>query len=314
MTAEHDANARFDVVCVGNITQDWLLHVEHLPALDDVSYVDATTRCTGGRGAIPAMVASALGSHTALCTVIGKATPAGVLEPLQRAGVNLNGVTHEGDGEGVFEVIVAVGRHEQNCISFFLPKNIPFAATDLQRCMTASAEVVYLSTHKRSFNRDILASLPDDHRNVVHNVSPYLFADEAYRDIAFARSSILLGNEAEVTLMLTALGLDHQTIFNRHPRLRALIVTVGASGAQVLRPGEGPHHVPARRTDVHTPVGAGDAFAGGFVHALAQGWDIVKAAELGVVTAAESLCAATSHPDCDCLREHVFRQLGGQAS
>lgn len=72
------------------------------------------------------------------------------------------------------------------------------------------------------------------------------------------------------------------------PQPSLLVVKQGAKGATVFD-GTARHVVPSFRVDVVEPVGAGDAFAGGFLAGLHRGYPPVQAARLGVVAASSAL-------------------------
>jgi adenosine kinase len=68
--------------------------------------------------------------------------------------------------------------------------------------------------------------------------------------------------------------------------LRAVIVTKGEQGVDILTQGQ-THQVPALKASaVIDPTGCGDAFRGGLLHGLAQNYDIVRAAQMGCVMGA----------------------------
>lgn len=72
------------------------------------------------------------------------------------------------------------------------------------------------------------------------------------------------------------------------PEPAVLVVKQGAAGATVFADGE-VHHVPAPRVDVVAPVGAGDAFAAGFLSATLRGLDVPLRLRHGHLTAAAAL-------------------------
>ncbi|QHA08908.1 sugar kinase [Streptomyces broussonetiae] len=85
------------------------------------------------------------------------------------------------------------------------------------------------------------------------------------------------------------------------PRPRILVVKDGARSATAFG-GEGACTVPALRTKVVEPVGAGDAFAAGFLAGLLDGGDLRRALRLGHITASSALKASADHgplPDTD---------------
>ena len=77
-----------------------------------------------------------------------------------------------------------------------------------------------------------------------------------------------------------------------HPRL--LVVKDGGHAATAFGD-EGAWTVPALRTDVVEPVGAGDAFAAGFLTGLLRGGGMERALRLGHITAASALKVTGDH-------------------
>lgn len=61
----------------------------------------------------------------------------------------------------------------------------------------------------------------------------------------------------------------------------ALVVKRGAQGASVFLAGGDVLDVPGFPVEVYNVLGAGDAFASGFIYGLAKGWDWQKAARMG---------------------------------
>ncbi|MFI1759953.1 sugar kinase [Streptomyces sp. NPDC020571] len=84
-------------------------------------------------------------------------------------------------------------------------------------------------------------------------------------------------------------------------RPRVLVVKDGGRGATAFT-GHGVCTVPALATEVVEPVGAGDAFAAGFLAGLCGGRDLTRALRLGHLTAASALKVVGDHgplPDED---------------
>jgi len=63
--------------------------------------------------------------------------------------------------------------------------------------------------------------------------------------------------------------------------IQALIVKRGARGSTVFRPGFPPTNVAPFPIEVLNVLGAGDAFASGFLYGYVQGWPIERAARMG---------------------------------
>jgi len=96
-------------------------------------------------------------------------------------------------------------------------------------------------------------------------------------------ASAVAVNDYESSLLCDRTGWREEEIA---ARLDALIVTRGAQGAQVWSGGSSTAipAVAAQRTI--DPTGCGDAFRGGLLYGIAQGWDWVESARLGSVMGA----------------------------
>jgi 5-dehydro-2-deoxygluconokinase len=60
----------------------------------------------------------------------------------------------------------------------------------------------------------------------------------------------------------------------------------GGDGARVFEPGSAPQDIAPFKITVMNVLGAGDAFASGFIYGILQGWEPAKAARLGNATGA----------------------------
>ncbi|MFF5343505.1 sugar kinase [Streptomyces althioticus] len=110
-----------------------------------------------------------------------------------------------------------------------------------------------------------------------------------------------LANQADIVFV----GLDEaQGLWGRDltaeevqgllPGPRVVVVKDGARTVTAFTPG-GPTTVPALRTRVVEPVGAGDAFAAGFLTGVLRGETPTRAVRLGHITAASALQVTADH-------------------
>ena len=65
----------------------------------------------------------------------------------------------------------------------------------------------------------------------------------------------------------------------RGPRL--IVVKRGEKGATLFEANKAPVDVPGFPVEIHNVLGAGDAFAAGFIYGLVKGWDYYKAGRMG---------------------------------
>ncbi|QLQ40481.2 sugar kinase [Micromonospora robiginosa] len=108
------------------------------------------------------------------------------------------------------------------------------------------------------------------------------------RELADRADVVLVGLDEAATLWGSA---DPAAVRDLLPGPELLVVKDGPVGATAL-PRTGPAvFVPARPVDVVEPVGAGDAFAAGFLAGLLRGADLRSCLRLGHLTAAPVLAA-----------------------
>jgi 5-dehydro-2-deoxygluconokinase len=62
---------------------------------------------------------------------------------------------------------------------------------------------------------------------------------------------------------------------------KTIIVKRGEKGATLFEAGKSPVDVPGFTIEVYNVLGAGDAFAAGFIYGVVKGWDFYKAARMG---------------------------------
>jgi adenosine kinase len=87
-------------------------------------------------------------------------------------------------------------------------------------------------------------------------------------------------NDYEGKMLADRTGLSLAQISQR-PNIQGLIETLGAEGCRVWEKGEATHVPGLKAAAVVDPTGCGDAFRGGLLHGLSQGWSLVRSVKLG---------------------------------
>lgn len=64
-------------------------------------------------------------------------------------------------------------------------------------------------------------------------------------------------------------------------KVKGLVVTLGHEGSEVWIDGQKTHVAPVPAASVVDPTGCGDAYRGGLLYGLEQGWSLTRCAELG---------------------------------
>jgi len=106
-------------------------------------------------------------------------------------------------------------------------------------------------------------------------------ADPDLIDELFSAVDYLMPNRAAINSMMQTSAAPAQVRYLIEKYQTAVVMTAGAEGAYAGSPQGEIVHVPAESVHVVDTVGAGDAFHGGFLYALAQGGDWREALKLG---------------------------------
>ncbi len=97
-------------------------------------------------------------------------------------------------------------------------------------------------------------------------------------------------NDYEAKLLADRTGTSLAELSKSH--LKGLIETLGADGCNVYVQGEKTHVPGVKASAVVDPTGCGDAFRGGLLYGLSQGWDLVKSVTLANRIGAIKIAAA----------------------
>ncbi|WP_432514531.1 sugar kinase [Kineococcus sp. SYSU DK001] len=109
-----------------------------------------------------------------------------------------------------------------------------------------------------------------------------------------AADEVLLGEDEAVRVLGTGTAAGVRAAL---PRARRILLKAEERGVLVLEPGRPDLHVPALRVDVVEPVGAGDAFAAGYLAGRHTGLPVPDAVLLGHRCAAATLVVRGDQPE-----------------
>ncbi len=105
---------------------------------------------------------------------------------------------------------------------------------------------------------------------------PMFDGDDLKRFVS--QASWVAVNDYEGKMLADRTGQSLADISKSH--LKGLIETLGAEGCNVYIQGEKTHVPGVQATAVVDPTGCGDAFRGGLLYGLSNGWDLVKSVAL----------------------------------
>jgi 5-dehydro-2-deoxygluconokinase len=300
---------RFDLLTMGRSCIDLYANDVGAPFVDIKSFA----AYVGGSPTNIAVGAQRLGLQVALLTAVGN-DPVGefILKFLQREGVNTEFIPCKPSARSSAVVLgieppdkFPLVYYRDNAADILLSiddvlaapvehsRAFEFAGTNLSREPSRSA-TLFAAERARTAGATVFFDL-DFRVDQWHD--PRAFGVNARASLPL--TDILLGTEEEVkAALVTETGQVHiahsqisapevrgdmdaaiGALLARGPK--ALIVKRGARGATICLPEGTRLDVPGFPVDVYNVLGAGDAFAAGFIYGHLQGWEWYKAARMG---------------------------------
>lgn len=202
--------------------------------------------------------------------------------------------------------IVLVTPDGERSMSTYLGVTEFLEPDDIDESQMAQAEWIYLEGYRfdgpqshQAFARAISACKGAGGR--VSITLSDAFCVERHRD-AFRRMivedvDLLFANRAEILSMYQTDNYD-EALIAAAADVEIVACTDGAAGAHVLSGGQ--HwHVPAVPTQIVDATGAGDLFAGAFLWAITNGYDLQVAARMGNIAASEVISHIGARPEAD---------------
>lgn len=274
----------------GSLNADLLVEVDELPARGETTIGGNFRRLSGGKGGNQAFAAARLapdGVRVAMAARIGDDEVGAMLrEDLAAAGVDVTDViTVPGRPSGI--AMITVDKTGANTIVVAPGANAAWEDGEPLHVDVDPGDlvVVQLEIPVRTV-RHVVEHAAAQGARVIVNAAPA--HPEASGLLPFV--DVLIVNEVEAQQLL---GIEEPTP-EAAARARAhfggdLVITKGADGVIVAERSGSASQLPAFSIDAVDTVGAGDAFVGAFVAALAAGTDLISAAQFanasGAITA-----------------------------
>lgn len=288
------------IVVVGSMNVDFVVEVPRLPHPGETIIGGDLAQHPGGKGANQAVAAARLGQHVAMVGRVGVDEPARLLvDTLREAGVDTGFVETVPDRPtGIASI--TVDADAENTIVVSPGANSALRADDVERAadVLAGADAVLLQLE---IPLDVVeAAARAAGGTVVLNPAP---ARDLPAELLQAVDVLVL-NETELELLAGAELAstepdDVAELARRIDGPAAVVVTLGAAGAVLVRDGS-VAHVPALPVQAVDTTAAGDAFCGALADALVRGEDLAEAVQWAVRVAAvvvTRLGAQRSLPD-----------------
>lgn len=267
-------NSGVSLAVVGSINIDVTATSRRLPRDGETVSGGVLTRSAGGKGANQAAAAARLGARTRMIGAVGDdADGTAMLDSLQQAGVDINGVTTSAEATGT--AVIMVDAAGENQISVCDGAN---AAVTIDGVDFGSDEIVLAQLEIPMTT--VIAAAHRCRGFFALNAAPAVRLPQELID----RADLIIVNESEFTL---------------NPDLREaplVAVTYGAKGAEILHHGAQTAFAPGLSTEVVSTVGAGDAFCAALTIALCSGASHAEALHTANAVGAAVVADAQAQP------------------
>ena len=262
------------VLVVGSVNVDLIWKLPRIPLPGETSIGGRFEEAPGGKGANAAAAAARLGVRTSFVGLVGEdERGTGARRDLERAGVDvtlLETITSEPTGVAA----ILIDEAGENVVAVASGANAEMNDERVRAVCDAVAEdrAVVLSNLEIPDDAVAAAAAAASERGW-----PFVLNPAPARPLSpgvVRACEVIAPNEGEAA---TLGGVDALL----DAGARAVAVTLGGQGVELHRAGAPVHHVPALEIDVMDTTGAGDAFCGGLVAGLAEGFDLEQAVRWG---------------------------------
>jgi ribokinase len=294
------------VIVVGSVNVDLVARAERLPAPGETVTGAAYSEHDGGKGANQAVAAARLGASVAFVGAVGRdAFGARARSALAAEGIDLAGLVDVDAPTGV--ALILVDARGENLISVASGANAALTTRNVSVALGQLApdpgDVVLVSHEIRTAaTREALRLGRAARATTILNPAPAAGINRA----VFGLADILTPNRLELGAIVAAeaslvgrpasvggrLVEAARTLLQRSAEGdgvgRAVVVTLGSSGALLVTRDREPFDVPAAAVSAFDAVGAGDTFTGALAAGLVAGDDLEAAARRAIAAATVS--------------------------
>jgi ribokinase len=297
------------VIVVGSVNVDLVVTADRLPAPGETVTGGRFDRHQGGKGGNQAVAAARLGARVAFVGAVGGDTfGADARTALTDEGIETSELrTLPAEATGVAMILVAAGG--DNLIVVASGANALVTAADvrdaLERLAPAPGDVILVGHEiPTAAAREALAIAASRGSTRIFNPAPADGLDRATLGLA----TVITPNRGELAALVE---LDARRAGRYRPAMEiaaaarsliepssegdgpaAILVSLGAAGALLVRRGAPPLEIPAPEVQVADTVGAGDALNGALAALLAAGRSLEDAAREAVIAASLSTTRA----------------------
>jgi 5-dehydro-2-deoxygluconokinase len=281
----------YDVLAIGRSSIDLYAH-EVGRAIADVRSFDAYV---GGCPTNVSVGTRRLGLRSALLTAVGDDQVGDFVTAfLDREQVDTQFIPRKA-GHRTSAVILTIQPPDKFPLTFYRDNCADRALTidDVARAPIGDSRVVFVTgtglSHEPARQATLGAAAAARHTGVPVVVDLDYRPDQwedaagfsAQMRLLLRSATLAVGTEEELAAAAGSADVGEGAAALLSSGLEALVLKRGARGSTVFRPGASPADAPPFPVDVLNVLGAGDAFASGFLYGYLQGWPLERAARMG---------------------------------
>jgi 5-dehydro-2-deoxygluconokinase len=291
MSTQQERLAEVDILCMGRSCIDLYAHEVGLP----ITAVKSFDAYVGGCPTNVSVGTRRLGLRSALLTGVGDDQIADfVLHFLDSEGVNTRFVARK-KGRRTSAVILTIQPPDRFPLTFYRDNCADIALTidDVVAAHVTGARMVFLTGTGLMVDPSRTATIFAAETARAHDVP--VLVDLDYRPDQWASAeayganvrallhdaALAVGTEEETRTAANIDDLDEAVERLLESGIEALVVKRGARGSSVFRNDGSRTDVSAFPVEVLNVLGAGDAFASGFIYGQLHGWSLEASARMG---------------------------------
>ena len=295
------------VVVVGSYVVDLMSRTPHLPKPGETVLGGPFQMGPGGKGGNQATAAARSGSEVTFLTKLGDDVfGREALKHFNKENVNIEYIKVdpvqatgaaliEVDEKGENSIVVALGACGTITEAEVVEAEEKISEADIVLIQLETSIEAIVTTVKLARTHGV---------PIILNPAPYQeFPREILRDVAY-----ITPNETEAFELTGIEVIDESTALTAAQRIHELgvqsvIITLGNKGAFLYTGGDKGELIPSFRVEAVDTTGAGDAFNGGFAHAISNGYSVKNAMRFANAVAALSVTKIGTAPAMPYRRE-----------
>jgi ribokinase len=295
------------ILVFGSFVVDLTSRTQKFPAPGETVMGSSFVLGPGGKGSNQAVAAHRAGADVTLATKVGKDVFGNIAKDFYTSeGMNTDFIFEDAQKETGTALIMVNEKENQNMILVVSGAcaNITDADIEMASDQIRNADFLLLQLE---INLDALEKVisiaHESSTKVILNTAPA----QALPDALFQKIDIVTPNESEASVLTGINVVNYEDARKAAGEflkkgVKGVVITMGSHGAYVTD-GNSEEIIEPIPVDVIDTTGAGDAFNGGFVMALAEGKDIFEAARYGNAAGALAVTKAGTAPAMPYRRE-----------